>query len=361
MLDHFLHKKLEERKEKGTMRSLSCYGESIDFLSNDFLGLARLEASNQLKTGSGGSRLISGNSILHEESEKNLAQFYGSESALLMNSGYTANCALFSALPDKHSLVLYDKEIHASVRDGLRMSNCEYQGFVHNDCDDLKRRLERARAKDSSRLVFVAVEALYSMSGEVAPLKSILELCEAYNAHLIVDEAHSGGVFGAEGRGLCAELGISDRVSIRLITFGKAYGHHGALVLGSSLLRSFLINFARPFIYTTALSEHDVAQITQKVDLSKSEELRNQLKSNIVHFRKGIDKEIISHPESPIQILRAPVEQLRVIEQDLKAHQIAAKLILSPTVPEGKECLRIVIHSFNSIDEIDVMVRLLSK
>src|SRR5690606_29834750 len=224
--------------------------------------------------------------------------------------------------------------IHASVRDGLRMSNCTYQGFAHNDCDDLKRRLELARSKDPSQSIFVAVEALYSMSGELAPLLSLIEACEEFNAHLIVDEAHSAGVFGKEGRGLCEELGLSERVAIRLITFGKAYGHHGALVLGSSMLRNYLINFARPFIYTTAPSASDVAQLAKKIQLSREENLRQELKNNIFRFRKAMQKDLVSHPESPIQILRGPVERLKILEQKLKGRQVAAKLILPPTVPE---------------------------
>lgn len=336
------------------MRSLLSFDDHIDFWSNDYLGLAGKAHSIKI-TGSTGSRLISGNSKAVENVEKQLALHFQSEAALIFNSGYDANVGLFSSLPQKGDTILYDEYVHASVRDGIRLSFATSFSFRHNDVADLEKKLRKAEGT-----VFVAIESLYSMDGDLAPLIEISRLCEKFGALLIVDEAHSGGVFGTEGKGLCEELGIADAAFIRLFTFGKAYGAHGAAVCCSGLVRQFLVNFARSFIYTTALPESLYTHLLNQVEAGKPEILRQQLQTNIKHFTTSIQS-TLSASNSPIQVIE--FSDLDTCKQ--KAHQLqqagfAVKAILPPTVPAGSQRLRICLHAFNTKEEIDQLIALLA-
>jgi 8-amino-7-oxononanoate synthase len=344
---------LQDRKEKGSLRSLLSFDKHVDFWSNDYLGLSRLSQSVDLK-GSTGSRLISGNSQLVEDVERQVADHFHSEAALIFNSGYDANLGLFSSLPQKADTILYDEYVHASVRDGIRLSFANAFSFRHNDLEDLKKKLQK-----TAGTIFVAVESLYSMDGDLAPLMEISQLCKEFNALLIVDEAHSGGVFGEEGKGLCRESGVADSVFIRVFTFGKAYGAHGAVVCCSDEVREFLINFARSFIYTTALPEGMYTHILHQIELSKTAVLREQLQENIARFCDKL-KSPLSSKNSPIQIIE--FSDLEICKQKAKQLQeagFAVKAILPPTVPTGSQRLRICIHAFNTKEEIDRLILLL--
>ncbi|WP_300664871.1 8-amino-7-oxononanoate synthase [Fluviicola sp.] len=335
------------------MRSLLSFDGLIDFWSNDYLGLARIPHQIEI-LGSTGSRLISGNSKAVEAVEKQMAAHFQSEAALIFNSGYDANLGLFSSLPQKGDTIIYDELVHASVRDGIRLSFANAFSFRHNDVQDLEKKLQKAEGS-----VFVAVESLYSMDGDLAPLKEISRLCKAYGALLIVDEAHSGGVFGENGLGLCQELGISEDVFIRLFTFGKAYGTHGATVCCSEEVRQYLINFARSFIYTTALPESFYQHMMRQVELSNNESLREQLQQNITSFSDKINS-TISSTRSPIQIMEfSELETCKAKAAELQQAGFAVKAILPPTVPTGSQRLRICIHAFNTKDEIDRLTDLL--
>jgi 8-amino-7-oxononanoate synthase len=344
---------LRDRKEKGSLRSLLSFDTHIDFWSNDYLGLGRISQAVDLK-GSTGSRLISGNSKVVERVERQVADHFHSEAALIFNSGYDANLGLFSSLPQKGDTILYDEYVHASVRDGIRLSFANAFSFKHNDLQDLKKKLQKATGT-----VFVAVESLYSMDGDVAPLTEICRLCKEYDALLIVDEAHSGGVFGEEGKGLCREIGIADLVFIRVFTFGKAYGAHGAAVCCSDEIREFLINFARSFIYTTALPEGMYTHILHQIELSKTAILREELQRNIARFCDKM-KSPLSSESSPIQIIEfADLNRCKLKAQQLQEAGFAVKAILPPTVPAGSQRLRICIHAFNTKEEIDRLILLL--
>ena len=344
-----LESRLAKRTEEGLRRELRSYEGFIDFLSNDYLGFAK-ETESVIQSGSTGSRLISGNSQDFEDAENSLADFFGYPSAVILNSGYDANLAIFSAIPDRNAIVIYDKLIHASVRDGIRLGVTRAYGFEHNDVCDLERLLERYK----DQICYVAVEGLYSMNGDLSPLREFTDLTEKYNARLIVDEAHSAGIWGQNGKGYTSELGLDDRVFLKLVTFGKAYGMHGACVLSSQLVKDILINFARPFIYTTALSSQHADRMLGRVKDTSVMERRERLVSNILTFRKGVDETLLSSSDrSPIQILKTDVEKLKKIEEQLLRNEIASKLILPPTVPSGEECIRICIHEFNTDVEID--------
>jgi 8-amino-7-oxononanoate synthase len=249
-LNAALTRALDNRKSQSTIRSLTIQPpNSVDFSSNDFLSLA---ASRELRDlyleelrtgpstahlGSGGSRLLDGNSTYAEQLEDDIADFHRAEKGLLCNSGFDANVGLFSCLPQPRDVIVYDEFIHASVHDGMRLSRAGRKiAFAHNSADALKSVIEQLIDSDEAinaghRNVFIAVEAVYSMDGDVAPLKDIVDVMHKLlplgNGHLIVDEAHSNGVLGPRGRGLVCELGLEDQISVRLHTFGKALACNG--------------------------------------------------------------------------------------------------------------------------------------
>jgi 8-amino-7-oxononanoate synthase len=365
--------KLEERRLSQSLRKLIPSDSSlIDFCSNDYLGFARspllMNAAEQewgrLKsagtiqlTGSGGSRLLAGDSSYAHELEMQLADFYKSETTLLFNSGYTANLALFSAIPKRGDTILFDELIHASVRDGIKMSSAKSWSFNHNDLLHLEELL-----KKSEGTIYVAAEAVYSMDGDESPLEELVLLCEKYNAALILDEAHSNGLYGENGEGIAVMKNLHARVFARLLTFGKAAGCHGAVVAGSKTLCEYLVNFARPFIYTTSLPVHDLAVIKIAVEsFSRQRELRKQLFSFVGYFREQAahyPSINLLNSASAIQgIMVRGNEKARRIASACRANKIDLRAILSPTVREGEERLRVVIHAFNHPVEIDELLK----
>lgn len=345
------------RKQQGTIRSLLSPASGIDFWSNDYLGYSHIPSSYSHNTGSTGSRLISGNSIFTEQVEQELADFFKGEAALLYNSGYNANLGLLSCIPQKNDVVIYDEHIHASMRDGIRLSFAKSYGFQHNSLESLEKKLNLESGEKGIR--FVCIEALYSMGGDTPPLLKIIELCEKYNAYLIIDEAHSGGVYGKSGEGFSAALGLEDRIFARVFTFGKAFGCHGAAIIGSKLLREYLINYSRSFIYTTALPKNSVTHIRENIRRNEFLENRKQLFQNIRDFRNLIDQyhiPCISEVNSPIQMIHIGNK----IETQQKAtflneNGFLVKAIVSPTIKQGEEAIRICIHAFNTKEEIRLL------
>jgi len=348
--------KLQKRKEAGSLRSLSLFTGFADFFSNDYLGLAQNNHPECFGTGSTGSRLLSGNTEEAMETEDFLADFFGAEAALIFNSGYDANVGLFASIPQRGDTVLYDELIHASVRDGIRLSHAKAYAFRHNDAADLERKIQKAEGA-----VFVAVESVYSMDGDLAPLEEMAEICLKYEALLIVDEAHAGGIRGSEGRGLSEELHLTDKIFARVFTFGKAYGTHGAAVLASEEIKDYLVNFARSFIYTTALPAFQYTMIRSQIQKSREDYDRIRLQENIAYFRSVLKENIsLSDDRSPIQVILVPgVQQAVSLAEKLQAHRLAVKAILSPTVPVGQERLRICLHAYNTKGEIDLLAKII--
>lgn len=353
---------LEKREEQDLLRKLSLVHKRVDFTSNDYLGFARSTelytmieekiSGSAKRVGSGGSRLLSGNSREAEELETFLAKYHNSESALVFNSGYDANIGLFSSIAKKDDTLLYDELVHASIHDGIRLSRADSFPFLHNDLTHLEERLKKSKGN-----IFVAVESVYSMDGDCAPLKEISALCKKYHANLIVDEAHATGVFG---KGLVQDLKIEDDVFARIHTFGKALGCHGAVVLGSNILKKYLVNYARSFIYTTALPLHSLISIECAYELlSKSENIQHKLHSTISYFRekiKGSGEWLDS--VSAIQSLVVPGNsEVKKLCKKIQQKDMDVRPILSPTVPKGKERIRVCLHSYNTKEEIDLLMR----
>ena len=397
-----LQKKIDTRKLTGTLRELKITDDLVDFSSNDYLGLSKdglllqitseiLQKNNIQHQGATGSRLLSGNHALYTVAENAIADFHESETALIFNSGYDANIGFFQSVPQRGDVILYDEYIHASIRDGITLGNAKAFKFSHNNLSSLEkllikqmpvsplvggdtRRGEGAKQQkgDLGQEIYVVTESVFSMDGDSPDLSAIQTLCETYNAHLVVDEAHATGVVGTHGQGLVQMLDLEKRVFARIITFGKAMGTHGAAILCSKELRSYLINFARSLIYTTALPPHTVATILAAYD-HLSPKIENtphlaigKLQENIKTFTQYLDRFQIRQyfipSTSAIQCAIIPGStNVIALSRKLKQHGYNVKPILSPTVPEGKERLRFCLHSTMIEEEIKNMLSLLER
>jgi len=353
-LPKYLSDKLLSRNIQGITRTLKRREGLIDFCSNDYLGLAASGSEEKaIESGSGGSRLLSGNKKIFEETESFLASFFNSPSALLFNSGYDANLGLLSCISERHSTFLFDEYAHASIRDGLRLGNGKAFHFRHNDLKDLERLL-----KIGGNRLFVVTESLFSMDGDLAPLEQIAGLCKKYKASLIVDEAHATGIFGDNGEGCVSERGLEGHVFARIHTFGKAVGIHGAAILGSVELRNYLINFCRPFIYSTALPPSTVSKIKTNIQsIINDPSARMDLEKIISYFNKITG----GTQPGPIKVILpgGGNDTVRRISSTLENSGLDVPGILSPTVPKGKERLRICLHSFNSTGQVDALAEAL--
>jgi 8-amino-7-oxononanoate synthase len=372
-LPEILSNKLALRLQNNALRQLPKATNLIDFASNDYLGFSNsqsifeethqyLVANNQIQNGATGSRLLSGNHSVYEEAERLITQFHQLPAALIFNSGYDANVGFFSAVPQKGDLILFDELCHASIRDGIQLSNAKAYKFQHNDLEDLERLL--IRYPDTT--IYIVTESVFSMDGDTPNLEELVQLAEKYNSYAVVDEAHALGVFGEKGEGLVQSLQLHDIVFARIMTFGKGLGCHGAAILGSEDLKSYLVNFARSFIYTTGLSPHSVATIvTAYQHLEKANDNQQQLKNNIAHFNQEKNrlslKPLFVRSKSAIQSAIIPGnERVKSIASQLQEKGFDVKAILSPTVPEGQERLRFCLHSYNSEKEISAVLQLLS-
>jgi 8-amino-7-oxononanoate synthase len=361
--DHKLRQALAERARAGNLRQLSSSGGGIDFCSNDYLGMAR---SNRLRTridkirakhplaplGSTGSRLISGNSEAAERLETRLATYHRAEAGLLFGSGYAANSGLLACIAGPGDTLIMDELIHASSIDGAHLSKARKLVFRHNDLDDLATRLDAA-----SGAIFISVESLYSMGGDTAPLTEMAALAAEYGAGLVVDEAHSNGITGPAGAGTVVENGLEDHVFARVQTFGKALGLHGAVVLGSKTLRDYLVNFCRPFVFSTAPSHDNLDRIEAAYELlPELDAEREQLFSLVRHIRIHIRESNFQWIDSQtwIQCVIIPGnDQVLATAAHLGELGFDVKAIRAPSVPAGSECIRICLHAFNTVDEID--------
>ena len=337
-------------------RALSL-AKGIDFTSNDYLGLARHPALREAliaalerdgMVGAGGSRLLRGHHEEHARLEAFAAEFFGAEKALYFGSGFLANFALFSTLAGRHDAVVFDERIHASVKEGIHASPAERYRARHNDLESYETELKRARERGAQQ-IFVAVESVYSMDGDLAPLAELSALARRFDAVLVIDEAHATGVFGSRGRGLAENI----RGAIMLHTCGKALGVSGALVCASSDAIDYLINRARPFIYSTAPPPCLAAAVTRALQLVDEEPWRRERVLKLA--RLAHDELRGNAPFAGSQII--PV----IIGTDETALSVAGRVqdagfdvraIRPPTVPEGTARLRVSINASHSEDQI---------
>jgi 8-amino-7-oxononanoate synthase len=341
---------LDDLAAAGRLRGLSRRA-GVDFSSNDYLGLANSPRLREavldallggVAVGSGGSRLLRGNDPEHERLEAEAAAFFGSESALYFSSGFAANETLFATLPQRGDLVVHDALIHASTHEGLRCGRAERAAARHNDVDAFADAIQKWRDGGGKGRAWIAVESLYSMDGDRAPLDDLAALAEEQEAFLLVDEAHAVGVFGPDGRGLAAHLDGRDNVVV-LRTCGKALGVEGGLLCLPRVLRDFLVNRGRGFIFSTAPSPLMARAVGEALRILADEPERRAALQERVSIAEQV-LAVAGIPASGSQII--PV----ILGDDARAMRVARMLqeagydvrgIRPPTVPAGTSRLRI--------------------
>ncbi|MBB4631325.1 8-amino-7-oxononanoate synthase [Sphingosinicella soli] len=341
----------------------------IDFSSNDYLGLSGDPAlgaaiadalARGVPTGSGGSRLLRGNDAEHEALEAEAAAFFGAESALWFSTGYAANSAIISTLPQRGDLVVYDELIHASVHEGLRLTRAETRAAPHNDVGAVADAIAAWRASGGRGRVWIAVESLYSMDGDRASLADLAALAEAHGAVLIIDEAHATGVFGAAGRGLASALEGRENV-ITLHTCGKALGCEGALVCAPAVVTDFLVNRGRGFIFSTAPSPLMAAAVRAALRIIESaDDRRARLAALIAHAERvlGPHGALISGSQIMPVILGDDARTMRAAAA-VQAAGFDVRGIRPPTVPAGTSRLRITLTLNATEDDISALAAVL--
>lgn len=343
----------------------------LQFCSNDYLGLAnhpRLIAAMQnaaadYGVGSGASHLVCGHSRWHHELEERLAELTGRSRAILFSTGYMANLGVINALLGKGDHIFEDRLNHASLLDGGLLSGARFQRFAHNDTADLQRRLEKSGG-EGRRLI--AVDAVFSMDGDLAPLPKLAVVAKQHNAWLMADDAHGFGVLGAHGAGSAEHFGLSqDELPILMGTLGKAMGCSGAFVAGSDVLIETLIQFARPYIYTTAMPPAVAAANLAALDVLTEEDWRrSQLQHNIGVFREGAARLglPLASSDTAIQPLLVGADgDALALSERLAEQGILVSAIRPPTVPEGTARLRITLSAAHSREQIDSLLSALEQ
>jgi len=375
MLPENLKGDLEKRTETNRLRQLSQQTYPIDFYSNDYLGYARSEEVSAIleelndkelpeQHGSTGSRLISGNHMVFQVVEDRAKSIFRSESALFYNSGYDANMGLLSAVLKPKDIVFYDELCHASIRDGLQMSNARTYKYKHCDYQDLEERINRQSARIGFENIYIVTESVFSMDGDLTDMSKLIALKKKYHLYLIIDEAHAVGVCGIDFKGLT--FNCSEEVFARIITCGKALGAHGAFVLGSADLKLFLVNFSKPLIYSTGATPMHLKSVLATL-MHYNEDLRSKqrLQEVIRYFRAQVDElglqQCFLESNTAIQgYIISDNSKAKAIAKTLNSEGIGIKAILYPTVPKGKERLRICLHSYNTEVEIDFLLKVLT-
>lgn len=373
---------LQERESKGLLRRLRPASkrangkiavngrEFVDFCSNDYLSLSfhpdLIDAGNQAAreygTGSAASRLLSGNLQLHHGLERQVADFKGRQAGLVFNSGYQANLGIISALCGKSDAVFCDKLAHASILDGIRLSGAKLFRFRHNSPKHLQKLLDNNRDKFENALIIT--ESVFSMDGDIAPLRDIVELKAAYDCLMMVDEAHATGIFGNTGSGEVERQGVTDDIELIMGTFSKGLGGFGAYLACSGKMKEFLVNTARSFIYSTALPPSVIAAGSEAIRLVKREpERRTKLLENSDYFRQSLQEKGLSVLGSSqiIPVVTANIELTRRISGRLYEKGFYVLPILPPTVPRGQARLRFSLNYAHTKKQLDEVIDAITK
>lgn len=338
------------------LRSLDS-AEGIDFTSNDFFGLshnreliaASCRAAKEEGVGSGASRLLGANSDSFERLERELAHFAGKESALFFSSGYTTNLAVVSALAASGAEFFIDKLCHASIYDGLKLGAANYRRYNHCNSESLAKKLARSEGE----LKVIITESIFSMDGDCAPLADIVQLAKEQGALLMVDEAHALGIYGATGAGLAEELGLLDKIDIYIGTLGKAAGAAGGFVASSHTIRELLINCARPFIYSTAPAPPQLAVAAAALKLLP--QLRpeaTELLERAALLRQLLTADTANSSSHIVPVIIGDEQCALALAAQLREQGFVVKAIRPPTVPPATARLRIVLHSYNSTEQV---------
>ncbi len=373
--DQRLNNRLAERKKQGLYRKLKTMntapGPRVDingekqlvFSSNNYLGLANdqrlINAAkatlDEFGVGSSGSRLTTGNSIWHERLEEKVAQFKQTEAALLFSNGYLANVGVLSSLPEKGDVILSDQLNHASIIDGCRLSKADTMIYNHVDMIDLEKKLIEER---SYQRRFIVTDGVFSMDGNIAPLDKIMTLASRYGASVIVDDAHATGVLGKHGRGTSEYFGIKPDVIIG--TLSKAVGTEGGYVAGSKTLVDFLLNYARPFIFQTAISPASCAASSVAFDVIESSmNKRESLVSKVQYLKMNLQElgyHVIGGQGPIVPVIIGESQKAVSFADRLREKAIYAPAIRPPTVAPSESRIRLTLTSDHTDEEIDYLI-----
>ncbi|NLE30174.1 MAG: 8-amino-7-oxononanoate synthase [Phycisphaerae bacterium] len=351
-----------ETRHDGRVAYHGC--DYVDFSSNDYLGLsnhprlirAAIEATQTFGVSASGSRLMSGNLRLHQTLEEKIAEFKNKPAALFFNSGYQANVGIVAAICGKGDAIFSDRLNHASLIDGMKLSDAEFFRFRHNDPEHLESLLKKHRKNFAD--VLIATETVFSMDGDRAPLEAMVELKEKYHCRLLVDEAHATGLFGPAGSGMVEELNLSERVDFIMGTFSKAMGSFGAYLASSHTAIEYLINACRSFIYSTALPPGVVAANIEAIDLVREEpQCRQKVLQNAQWFRNQLRHAGLK-VKGDTQIVPAVLgdnHKTLAAAQKLQQKGYWVTPVRPPTVPPGQACLRFSItfaHERSTLEKV---------
>ena len=365
---------LEEAQSQGLTRQARVYPECggkitvdgrelLNFSSNDYLDLVRhphvvdraRQALEKYGTGTGGSRLVTGTLPIHEELEARLAKEKGYPAALLFGSGYMANAGIIPVLAGRDDVIFADKLVHASMIDACKLSGAKLVRFAHNDFQSLQKRLIEFPNIGNRQLIIT--ESVFSMDGDIAPLKEIAALAEKYGAMLMVDEAHASGIFGPHGAGLIREYGLEKSVTVSMGTMSKAFGGYGGFVACSENLRKLLIQSSRAFIFTTAPPPAVIGAALGAMDvLEASPNLGPCLQANAAYFRELLQAGGLDTLQSASQIIPVVIgdnEKALAVSQRLRERGIIAAAIRPPTVPAGTARLRLSVTLAHLLDDLE--------
>jgi 8-amino-7-oxononanoate synthase len=382
--DDELNSRLEALREQGLRRELrrvdSAQGPRIkigsktflNFSSNDYLGLANhpvvkeaaIKAVEKFGAGAGASRLICGSLAPFHELEETLADFKKTEAALTFSSGYVTVIGTICALLGKDDIIIIDKLVHASIVDAAKLSGAKLRVFDHNDLDDLEKILKWSKSQIANRKsqILIVTESIFSMDGDAAPLREIVALKEKYGAWLMVDEAHTTGLYGKNRRGLAEELGVNEQIEIQMGTLGKALGASGGYICGSRPLVDFLINRARSFIFSTAPVPMAAAAATaaiQFVQSSKGKIWRKQLWTHVSEFQSQIADRKSQIPSAIIPILIGDENKAVEAASKLRTQNIFIPAIRYPTVARGSARLRVTLTAAHSAEDVSELLNAL--
>ncbi len=385
-LDSELQRELESIREAGLLRELrrvdSVQGPRIEmggrtllnFSSNDYLGFANhpalkeaaIKAVEKFGAGAGASRLICGSLAPHHELEERLAQFKNTDAAVTFSTGYAAALGTIGSLVGKDDVVILDKLVHASIVDAVRLSGARLRVFAHNDCEDLESKLKwaatiqspKSKVQGRTPRVLIVTESVFSMDGDLAPLRDIVELKDRYGAWLMVDEAHATGLFGSNRRGLVEACELPDRIEVQMGTLGKALGASGGYVCGRRALINLLINRARSFIFSTAPVPAAAAAARAGLELLQSSEgeerraavwaLVDQLKNALV----GGPWKVPVIQSAIVPLLMGGETQAVNLATRLRERGLFVPAIRYPTVARGKARLRLTVTAAHTADDV---------
>lgn len=378
----FLDDELEQLRQQGLFRPLRVLGAAQDtetvvdgkkvlnLSSNNYLGLtthpklkaAMVEATQKWGAGSGAVRTIAGTMSVHEELEQRLAAFKHTPASLVLQSGFTANLGVLQSMVREGDVIISDELNHASIIDGIRLSKAERSIFKHRDLDDLERHLEKHRDK---RVKLVVSDGVFSMDGDIAPLKGIVERAEAFGALVMVDDAHASGVLGKNGRGTVNHFGLDGRVDLQIGTLSKAIGVLGGYVAGARAVRDFLIHRARPFLFSTSHPPGVAAACIAAIDVLLTEPERiDRLWKNTTRFKDGLrrlgfETGASETPITPVIVGKGSVAM--ELSDRLFQMGVFAQGIGYPTVPEGRARIRTIVTSAHSEAQLDTALEAFEK